>query len=100
MMAGSPGYQPPEQLKAERIGIHCDVYAVGGVILVTFSAKPMWPGLSPFQIMCKITVEGKTPDTSHLDVALGSLCQECFSSPESNRPDMTNVFMKFLKAVE
>lgn len=25
MLAGSPGYQPPEQLKADRIGIHCDI---------------------------------------------------------------------------
>ena len=34
MLAGSPGYQSPEQLKVEKIGIHCDIYAVGGVILV------------------------------------------------------------------
>ena len=25
MLAGSPGYQSPEQLKAEKIGTHCDI---------------------------------------------------------------------------
>ena len=99
MMAGSPGYQPPEQLKAERIGTHCDVYAVGAVILVTFGGKPLWPGLNPFQIMCKITVEGKTPDTNHLARALGSLCQECFS-PLDKRPHMKSVFKTFLEVVQ
>lgn len=98
MLAGSPGYQPPEQLKAERIGVSCDIYALGGVILVTFGEKPMWPGLNPFQIMCKITVENKVPDTSHLSGGLGSLCQECFS-PLQNRPNISYIFKKYMSVV-
>lgn len=96
-LAGSPGYQPPEQLRAEKIGIHCDIYAVGGVILVTFGGKPMWPGLSPFQIMCKITVENKVPDTSHLQIGLGNLCQEF--SPVNCRPNINYIFKKFMSVV-
>ncbi len=36
MMAGSPGYQAPEQLRAQSIGPHCDCYAFGCVIIVIF----------------------------------------------------------------
>ena len=96
MQAGSPGYQSPELLRAERVGVHCDVYAVGGVMLVTFGERPMWPGLSQFQIMCKITVENKAPDTSHLAVGLGKLCQECFS-PLDHRPSIIDIFKKLTK---
>jgi len=32
MMAGTPGFQAPEQLKGEGIGIKCDVYALGEVM--------------------------------------------------------------------
>ena len=58
----------------------------------------MWPGLSPFQIMCKITVENKIPDTSHLTVGLGTLCQDCFK-PLSNRPNINYIFKKFMNVV-
>ena len=46
MLAGSPGYQSPDQLRAESIGVECDVYAFGGV-----TESALWPGLSYFQIM-------------------------------------------------
>ena len=29
MMAGSPGYQAPEELRAESVGLRCDIYAFG-----------------------------------------------------------------------
>ena len=29
MMTGSPGFQAPEQLRAESLGPHCDIYAFG-----------------------------------------------------------------------
>ena len=37
MLAGSPGYQSPEQLRTESIGPPSDVYAFGGVCLL-----PSW----------------------------------------------------------
>lgn len=36
MLAGSPGYQAPEQLRAESLGPHCDIYAFGCVMIVLF----------------------------------------------------------------
>ena len=41
MLAGSPGYQSPEQLRTESIGPPSDVHAFGGVCLVTLAEKPM-----------------------------------------------------------
>ena len=65
MLAGSRGYQSPEQLRAESIGPPSDVYAFGGVCLVTFSCKPLWRGLGMFQIIQKVTSNVK-PDTASL----------------------------------
>ena len=39
MMAGSPGFQPPEQLRSESVGPECDVYAFGGVTTITLTEK-------------------------------------------------------------
>jgi len=61
MMAGTPGYQPPEQLRNENVGLSSDIYALGAVLLVLFSGKQVWPGLSPFQIMYKVAVCNEKP---------------------------------------
>ena len=52
VMAGSPGFQPPEQLRSKSIGPHCDVYAYGGVMTITITEHVLWPGLS-FMRSCK-----------------------------------------------
>ena len=64
MLAGTPGFQPAEQLRAQCVGVQCDVYALGGVLLVVFTERQLWVGLAPFQIMYKVTVENAIPDTS------------------------------------
>ena len=50
MLAGTPGFQPPEQLRSEALGIAADVYAFGGVLVVLFGEKPLWPGLSSLSL--------------------------------------------------
>lgn len=96
MLAGSPGYQPPEQLKAERIGVHCDIYAIGAVVFVLFSETQLWPELNPFQIMFKVTVEAAIPNINLLNSSLASLCKGCFS-PATQRPDIISVINQLLK---
>ena len=66
MLAGSPGFQPPEQLRNESLGLPSDVYALGAVLLVLFGETPVWPALSPFQIMYKVAVCNQRPETGHL----------------------------------
>ena len=48
MMAGSPGFQAPEQLRAQSIGLHCDVYVFGCVVIVLFQERVLCPGLTPY----------------------------------------------------
>ena len=78
MLAGTPGFQPAEQLRAEYVGVECDVYAFGGVLLIVFTERPIWEGLAPFQIMYKVTVENAVPDTKGLEDSMEALCKRCF----------------------
>lgn len=61
-MAGTPGYQAPEQLMGEHVGSECDVYTYGCLLLELFGATRLWDGLTFHQIMCFVTVQNKTPD--------------------------------------
>ena len=70
MLAGTPGFQPPEQLRAESIGTACDVCAYGGVL-----EKPLWPGLSAFQVMSKMTVSREMPVLGHLPGFIQAVCR-------------------------
>ena len=82
MLAGTPGFQPPEQLQASSIGIECDVYAVGAVLAVMFTEQPLWPSLTPFQIMHKVTIEKERPSVVGLDPSIGKVCTKCFHTIE------------------
>lgn len=66
MLAGSPGFQPPEQLRNDSLDVPSDVYALGAVLLVLFGETPVWPALSPFQIMYKVAVCNQRSNTGHL----------------------------------
>ena len=96
MLAGTPGFQPPEQLRAEAIGTPCDVYAYGGVLAILFGEKPLWPGLSAFQVMCKVTIEAVKPALGHLPGCIQALCYQCFADV-SVRPCIGAVLANLLK---
>ena len=100
MMAGSPGFQPPEQLRSESVGPECDVYACGGVTTITLTEKVLWPGLNPFQIMQKITIEKKKPTTNGMlpNHKIIDMCDKCFSEVK-DRPKITEVLQLFLCAI-
>ena len=77
MMAGTPGYQAPEQLRAESVGIHSDVYAFGCVIITLYQEKLLWPGLNQYQILCKVTVEKEKPDMKDLSAEILNIVSKC-----------------------
>ena len=79
MLTGSPGFQSPEQLQNESVGLPSDVYALGAVILVPFGEAPVWPALLPYQIMCKVAVCQERPKTGHLPPKIQELCNSCFA---------------------
>ena len=99
MLAGSPGYQSPEQLKNESTGIPSDVYALGAVILVLFGESPVWPGLAPYQIMFKVAVEKEAPGTSHLPTKVKELCDSCFEQV-SSRPSANCILLRVLSLID
>ena len=48
MKSGTPGFQSPEQLCAEKMDEGCDVYAFGCVLIELFGEQCLWPNLNPF----------------------------------------------------
>ena len=92
MMAGSPGFQAPEQLRAESLGPHCDVYAFGCVLITLFREQVLWPGLTPYQILCKVSVHNEVPDMQDLDPAIKSICTE-----KTKRPNIHLVLQSLLQ---
>ena len=77
MNAGSPAFQPPEQLKGEMVGTESDVYAVGCIIVELFSKKKIWPGLSPHTVIFKV-VSGEYPSTAELPQRVRDITKLCF----------------------
>ena len=76
---GTPGFQSPEQLKAQRVDGLCDVYSFGCVLIELFGEQEIWSGLSHFQIMYKVGVETLTPEYGHLPEKIRSICSSCLT---------------------
>ena len=87
-MAGWPGYQSPEQLQAlkKEIGPPSDVFAFGCVIVTLYHEVPLWPGLTPFQIMCKVTIHKEKPGMSDVPGESRVLCEKCLDYDIASRP--------------
>ena len=90
MMAGLPGYQAPEQLRAESLGPHCDVYTFGCVLIVLYREQVLWPGLNPYQILCKVSVNGALPNMENLNPSIKSICDRALLSKEE-RPKIDSI---------
>ena len=48
MQAGTPAFQPPEQLKEQLCGEGSDVYALGCIMTELFGEKPICPHIPSF----------------------------------------------------
>ena len=77
MQAGTPVFQPPEQLKRELCGEGSDVYALGCILTELFGEKPIWSNLSPHTIILKVA-GGDFPAIDHLPPAIRSIVGLCF----------------------
>lgn len=95
LSAGTPGFQSPEQLKAEGVGVASDVFALGGVITELFGGKPLWGSLTSHAIMFKIAVEGKMPDVAHLPTPIRDIVELCLC-PISVRKDISIIIQNLL----
>ena len=77
MNAGTPAFQPPEQLKGERCGTGSDIYALGCVVVELFSEKKVWSKSSPHTIIFKV-VGGEYPSTTNLPDCIQAITKLCF----------------------
>ena len=86
MQSGTPGFQAPEQLRNEGVDEKADVYAMGAVLIELFGEKPLWPPLSWYQIMYRVSVEGQFPTCAHLPQPLQKVCGMCLTNKASRAP--------------
>ena len=92
--SGTPGFQSPELLKAERVDVLANVYSFGCVLIELFGEKQVSCGLSHFQIMYKVGVELQPPEHDHLPETIQSICASCIA-----QHDHRATAMQVLKAL-
>ena len=88
MMAGTPGFQAPEQLRGEGIGVKCDVYALGGVMTELFGRQPLWVNASIHTIIYKVT--------NHLPQPIRCIARNCLCSA-SDRKSTADILCQLIK---
>ena len=98
MMAGSPGFQSPEQLRAESLGPPCDVYAFGCVVIVLMQERVLWPQLTQYQILLKVSVRDEHPDTSQMPANLKELSHKCLQRV-AERPKISELLGHLLLCI-
>lgn len=76
MQAGTPAFQPPEQLKAEVCGIESDIYALGCIIVEVFGGTAVWENLPPHTIILKVA-GGSFPSVAHLQKEVKKITDLC-----------------------
>ena len=95
MLAGTPGFQPPEQLMAEVLDERADVYAYGVLIIELFGEKVVWEGLTPFQIRAKVGLQHTLPEFGHIMDSIQPICRGCVQMKEK-RLTMSSVLQQLL----
>lgn len=71
---------PPEQLCSESLGPHCNVYLLRLWVCDGcdhLQERMLWPNLTPYQIVAKVTVNNELPDISDLTGGIKSVCNKC-----------------------
>jgi hypothetical protein len=63
---------------------------------VVFTEKPLWSGLSPYQIMMKVTVENVAPNAAGVLPKIKELCNSCTSDIKA-RPSIVSILQGLLK---
>jgi serine/threonine protein kinase len=89
MQAGTPAFQPPEQLKGELCGVGSDIYALGCIIVEVVGGKPVWENMSPHTIILKVA-GGHFPSNKHLPPAVQRITDLCLV-PAAQRANASTI---------
>ena len=98
MQAGTPAFQPPEQIKGELLGPGSDVYALGCIITEIFGNKPVWAGVAPHTIILKVTT-GNYPSVAHLPQSIKEITDLCFVEANS-RATAATILKELCKLIQ
>jgi len=90
MQARTPGFQSPEQLRGESMGIACDIFALGAVLTELFEKKPIWEGQNNCSIIYFVAHEGKMPQITHLPPEIKDIIGACLC-PASTRASAATI---------
>ncbi len=60
------------------------------LLLTLFAGRPLWPQLSPYQIMFKVAVSCELPNTDNLPRPAKAICKACFEDV-AHRPLVSEV---------
>ena len=87
---GSPSYMAPEQAqgRADRIGPHTDVYALGAILYEMLAGRAPFRGESPAETMMRVIQdEPAAPSKRNSDVPrdLETICLKCLEKEPSRR---------------
>src|SRR5205823_5324820 len=99
---GSPSYMAPEQAqgRADRIGTHTDVYALGAILYETLTGRAPFRGDSAAETMMRvINEEPAAPSKIELDVPrdLETICLKCLEKDPSRRYATAREFAEELR---
>ena len=93
MQAGTPAFQPPEQLKGEMCGAGSDVYALGCIIVEVIGEKPVWENMSSHTIILNVA-GGHFPSVKHLPPPVQLITKLCLV-PVEQRASVSTILREF-----
>ncbi len=92
LQQGTPAYQSPEHIRAEKgITTSTDVYSFGVLLLEMFGEQLAWKSLTPVQVSYRVAHMNEYLSTDHLeDPRIKELCSLCFR-PKESRESITTL---------
>lgn len=102
VIAGTPGYVSPEQVRGEELGVASDLYSLGCVLYQMGTGQTPWAGRAP---MLLATSEQQRPGAPHevnpaVPVDLSKLVVQLMSKDAGSRPQSARAVESALRGME
>jgi serine/threonine-protein kinase len=95
-ITGTPAYMPPEQARGRKLGLHSDVFGLGGVLCEILTGQPPFIGKNVRQVYRRsangaLRGSFERLDACNADLALIALAKRCLARNPSERPSDAGV---------